>query len=88
MCVRVYVWLSPFTAHLKLSQHCQLAIPQYKIKSLKKWYVKEIPCLLMADVLFGSLLRVGECYVQEEMSEKYNIACHISKQRTHSHPLL
>ena len=30
-----YVWLSPFAVHLKLSQHCQSAIPQYKIKSLK-----------------------------------------------------
>ena len=29
----VYVWLSPFAVHLKPSQHCQLAIPQYKIKS-------------------------------------------------------
>ena len=31
--VCVYVWLSPFTVHLKVSQHCQLAILQYKIKS-------------------------------------------------------
>ena len=31
----VYVWLSPFTVHLKLSQHCSLVIPQYKIKTLK-----------------------------------------------------
>ena len=31
--IHVYVWLSPFTAHLKLTQHCQLAITQYKIKS-------------------------------------------------------
>ena len=30
----VYVWLSPFTVLLKLSEHCQLVIPQYKIKSL------------------------------------------------------
>ena len=29
------VWLSPFAAHLKLSQHCQSAMRQYKIKSLK-----------------------------------------------------
>ena len=34
--IHVYEWLSPFTVHLKLSQHCSLAIPQYKIKSLKK----------------------------------------------------
>ena len=26
----VYEWLSPFAAHLKLSQHCKSAIPQYK----------------------------------------------------------
>ena len=29
----VYVRLSLFTVHLKLPQHCQLAILQYKIKS-------------------------------------------------------
>ena len=31
--IHLYAWLSPFAAHLKLSQHCSLAIPQYKIKS-------------------------------------------------------
>ena len=30
--IHVYVWLSPFTVHLK---HCQLAISQHKMKSLK-----------------------------------------------------
>ena len=25
----VYVWLSPFTVHLKLSQYCYFAIPQH-----------------------------------------------------------
>ena len=36
--IHIYVWLSPFTIHLKLSQHCYSAILQYKIKSffLKK----------------------------------------------------
>ena len=34
--IHVYVWLSPFAVHLKLSQHCSSAIPQYNIKSLKK----------------------------------------------------
>ena len=34
--IHVCVWLSPFAAHLKLSQYCSSAIPQYKIKSLKK----------------------------------------------------
>ena len=33
--IHVYVWLSPFTVHLKQSQHCYLTIPQYKIKVLK-----------------------------------------------------
>ena len=33
--IHVYVWLSPFTVHLKLSQHYGSATPQYKIKSLK-----------------------------------------------------
>ena len=40
--IHVYVWLSPFAVHLKLSQHCELAILQYKIKSLGK----ENDCLL------------------------------------------
>ena len=31
-----YVWLSLFTAHLKLSQHCSSTVLQYKIKKLKK----------------------------------------------------
>ena len=26
-----HVWLSPFPLHLKLSQHCSLAVPQYKV---------------------------------------------------------
>ena len=29
----VYVWLGPFAVHLKLLQHCYLAIPQFKVKS-------------------------------------------------------
>ena len=28
--IHVYVWLSPFSVHPKLPQHCTLAIPQYK----------------------------------------------------------
>ena len=32
----VYVWLRPFAAHLKLSQHCQSAVLQYEIKCLEK----------------------------------------------------
>ena len=31
--IHVCVWLSPFAVPLKLSQHCESAIPQYKIKS-------------------------------------------------------
>ena len=34
--IHVHVWLRPFAVHLKLSQHCSLTIPQYKIKSFKK----------------------------------------------------
>ena len=34
--IHVYVWLSPLAVHLKLSQHCQSAIPQNKIKSSKE----------------------------------------------------
>ena len=31
--IHVYVWLTPFAVHLKISQHCSSAIVQYKIKS-------------------------------------------------------
>ena len=34
----LYIWLSSFGVHLKLSQHCLLAILQYKIQSLKYVY--------------------------------------------------
>ena len=34
MDTRVCVWPSPFAVHLKLSQHCQLATFQYKIKKV------------------------------------------------------
>ena len=30
------VWLSCSAVHLKLSQHCELAVPRYKIKSFFK----------------------------------------------------
>ena len=33
--IHAYVWLSTFTIHLKLSQHCWLAILQYKTKTSK-----------------------------------------------------
>ena len=40
----VYVWLSPFAVHLKLSQHCSsaaaaAAILQIKIKSFKTFFL-------------------------------------------------
>ena len=31
--IHVFVWLSPFAVHLKLSQHRTLAIFQHKVKS-------------------------------------------------------
>ena len=31
--IHVFVWLSPFAVHLKLSQHRSLAIFQHKVKS-------------------------------------------------------
>ena len=36
--IHIYVWLSPFDIHLKLSQHCLLIgyTPVQKIKRLKK----------------------------------------------------
>ena len=32
--IHVYVWLSPFAGHLKLSQHGSSAVLQYTIKSV------------------------------------------------------
>ena len=34
--IHAYAWLSPFAVDLKLSQHCSLAILQYKTKK-KSW---------------------------------------------------
>ena len=34
--IHVFVWLSVSAVHLKLSQHCESAILQYKTKSLNK----------------------------------------------------
>ena len=36
--MHVHVWLSPFAVHLTLSQHCYLAILQYKIKFKKIFF--------------------------------------------------
>ena len=33
--IHVYAWLSPYVVHWELTQHCELAISQYNIKSLK-----------------------------------------------------
>ena len=39
--IHVHARLSPFTVHLRPSQHCQSATAQYKIESLKiKKYIK------------------------------------------------
>ena len=35
--VLIYVWLNPFPVHLKLSQHCQLAVPPEENKKVKKF---------------------------------------------------
>ena len=34
--MHICLWLSPFTVHLELSQHCSSAIPHYKITSSKE----------------------------------------------------
>ena len=41
--IHVYVRLSPFTVHLKQSQHYQPVIPQYKIKDLSLKKIPSIP---------------------------------------------
>ena len=35
--IHIYVWLNPFIGHLKLSQHCQSAIPHYQIRKQNKF---------------------------------------------------
>ena len=43
--IQAYVWLSPFAVHLKQSQHCYLAIFQYKrkenVKKKKKDHIMQ-----------------------------------------------
>ena len=50
--IYVYVRLSPFTVRLKLSQHCQSAMLQYKIKSSKE--KKKLSCIQESQVPFCS----------------------------------
>ena len=53
--IHVYVWPSPFSVHLKPSQHCQSDILQYTIKSFKRSLknfrcaVDETPILWLPD---------------------------------------
>ena len=42
--IQAYVWLSPFAVHLKQSQHCYLAIFQYKRKEKVKKKKKTTSC--------------------------------------------
>ena len=34
--IHIYVWLSPFAIHLKLSQHCESVIQNKKFKKMNK----------------------------------------------------
>ena len=52
-CAHVYVWLSPFAVHLKLSQHYQSATFQYKIKSLININFKK--CLFLQQLVKSSI---------------------------------
>ena len=55
--IHVCVWPSPFPVPLKLSRHCQLAILQYKIKSLMN--KNEIKCVSMLGLSHMSRLKLG-----------------------------
>ena len=47
--MNIYEWQRPFAVHLKRAQHCQSAILQYKIKSLKiivKYGSKILKCFV------------------------------------------
>ena len=61
--IHVYVRLSPFAVHLKLYQHCQLAIPQYKMRSLKKCkniHINTAVSLETWSMAVEGLLRLGD----------------------------
>ena len=45
--------LSSFSVHLKPSQHCELAIPQYKIKNSKENKIKESKKICWLYKAFG-----------------------------------
>ena len=46
----VCVWMSPFAVHLKLSQHCELAICQYKMFLVLKKRIKlKFKCQLQSQ---------------------------------------
>ena len=53
------VWLSPFAVHQKLSQHCSLAIPRYKIKRFFVLFLnREIP--LKGSIRKNMIIKEGQ----------------------------
>ena len=45
-----YVWLSPSSVHMQVSQHCEWGIPQSKIKILEKHGVPHNCCYRVAPL--------------------------------------
>ena len=56
----MHVWLSPFTIHLKLSQHYSSAMPQYKTKSSVHTAIFKMD---NQQRLFYSTWNSAQCYV-------------------------
>jgi len=58
----------PLCFHLKLSQHCELAVPQYKIKSSKR---KQIILILRAALLKTRVLNILICATFRNVEKVY-----------------
>ena len=68
--IHVYVWLNPFTVLLRPSQHCYLAIPQYKL------------FLVLKNNKIGSVtIRVKGGWGREGMENKYPLGTTVAKSK-------
>ena len=81
-CIHVYVWLSPFAVHLKLSQRCWSVVFQYKTKTFKKLKMKKcFPdfCWSGTKDLFRDLYQLVRRKLEkaEENGKTQRITCRI-----------
>ena len=74
--MHVCIWLSAFALHLKLPQHCSLAILQYKIK--KKIFLikkKKTHAASLIVIILGRVRNVASNPFYPPDSSHYNIQC-------------